>query len=300
MTPTLSEPDTHPIQGTGLWRDAWARFRRNRAAVAAGIVVLVIILFSLIGPSLVYLYNGFEYDTLGLDNRLANPSIKHLLGTDTLGRDLLARVLYGSRISLMVGLVSTLISLVIGVAYGSTAGYFRGRIDEVLMRAVDVFYSLPDILLIVILMALFERSLLLLFLALGATSWLTMARIVRGQVLSLKHEQFVEAARCIGVSNLGIVVRHILPNTLGPIIVYATLTIPSIILGEAFLSFLGLGVPPPASSLGVLAEEGAEAISVHPVLLIAPGTLMALMLMSLNFFGDGLRDALDPRMRRTS
>ena len=166
------------------------------------------------------------------------------------------------------------------------------------MRAVDVLYSLPDILLIVILMALFERSLLLLFVALGATSWLTMARIVRGQVLSLKHEQFVEAARCIGVSSAGIVVRHILPNTLGPIIVYATLTIPSVILGEAFLSFLGLGVPPPASSLGVLAEEGAEAISVHPVLLIAPGTLMAIMLMSLNFFGDGLRDAIDPRMRR--
>jgi oligopeptide transport system permease protein len=247
----------------------------------------------------VYLYNGFEYDTLGLDNRLANPSIKHLLGTDTLGRDLLARVLYGSRISLMVGLVSTLISLIIGVAYGAIAGYFGGRIDEVLMRAVDVLYSLPDILLIVILMALFERSLLLLFIALGATSWLTMARIVRGQVLSLKHEQFVEAARCIGVSNAGIVVRHILPNTIGPIIVYATLTIPSVILGEAFLSFLGLGVPPPASSLGVLAEEGAEAISVHPVLLIAPGTLMAVMLMSLNFFGDGLRDALDPRMRKT-
>ena len=214
------------------------------------IVVLVIVVVSLIGPWLVYLYNGFEYDTLGLDNRLANPSVKHLLGTDTLGRDLLARVLYGSRISLMVGLVSTLISLVIGVAYGAMAGYFGGRVDEVMMRAVDVLYSLPDILLIVILMALFERSLLLLFVALGATSWLTMARIVRGQVLSLKHEQFVEAARCIGVSNAGIVVRHILPNTLGPIIVYATLTIPSVILAEAFLSFLGLGVPPPASSLG--------------------------------------------------
>ena len=240
MTPTLSEADARPIEGTGLWRDAWKRFQRNRAALVAAGVVAVIIIASLIGPWLVYLYNGFEYDTLGLDNRLANPSVKHLLGTDTLGRDLLARVLYGSRISLMVGLVSTLISLIIGVAYGAIAGYFGGRVDEVLMRAVDVLYSLPDILLIVILMALFERSLFLLFLALGATSWLTMARIVRGQVLSLKHEQFVEAARCIGVSNFGIVARHILPNTLGPIIVYATLTIPSVILGEAFLSFLGL------------------------------------------------------------
>ena len=299
MTPALSETEIHPIEATGLWRDAWTRFRRNRAAFAAAIVELAIVLVSLISPWLVYLYNGFEFDTLGLDNRLANPSLKHLFGTDTLGRDLLARVLYGSRTSLMVGVVSTLISLVIGIAYGAVAGYFGGRIDEVLMRAVDVLYSLPDILLIVILMALFERSLLLLFLALGATSWLTMARIVRGQVLSLKHEQFVEAARCIGVSNFGIVARHILPNTLGSIIVYATLTIPSVILSEAFLSFLGLGVPPPASSLGVLAEEGAEAISVHPVLLIAPATLMALMLISLNFLGDGLRDALDPRMRRT-
>jgi oligopeptide transport system permease protein len=299
MTPALPELEIQPVETAGPWRDPWNRFRRNRAALTAAIVVLFIVIVSLIGPWLVYLYNGFEFDTLGLDNRLANPSLKHLFGTDTLGRDLLARVLYGSRISLMVGVVSTLISLVIGVAYGAVAGYFGGRIDEVLMRAVDVLYSLPDILLIVILMALFERSLLLLFLALGATSWLTMARIVRGQVLSLKHEQFVEAARCIGVSNFGIVARHILPNTLGPIIVYATLTIPSVILSEAFLSFLGLGVPPPASSLGVLAEEGAEAISVHPVLLIAPATLMALMLISLNFFGDGLRDALDPRMRRT-
>jgi oligopeptide transport system permease protein len=299
MTPALPELEIQPVETAGPWRDPWNRFRRNRAALTAAIVVLFIVIVSLIGPWLVYLYNGFEFDTLGLDNRLANPSLKHLFGTDTLGRDLLARVLYGSRISLMVGVVSTLISLVIGVAYGAVAGYFGGRIDEVLMRAVDVLYSLPDILLIVILMALFERSLLLLFLALGATSWLTMARIVRGQVLSLKHEQFVEAARCIGVSNFGIVARHILPNTLGPIIVYATLTIPSVILSEAFLSFLGLGVPPPASSLGVLAEEGAEAISVHPVLLIAPATLMALMLISLNFLGDGLRDALDPRMRRT-
>ena len=287
-----------PEAGTSLWQDAWKRLRRNKAAMTGGVIVAVVILLSLIGPWLVYFYNGFEYDTLGLENRLANPTATHLLGTDTLGRDLLARVLYGSRISLMVGLVSTLISLLIGVAYGAIAGYFGGRADEIMMRAVDVLYSLPDIIFIVILMALFDRSLLLLFVALGATSWLTMARIVRGQVLSLKNEQFIEAARCSGVSNAGIILRHIVPNTLGPVVVYGTLTVPSVILAEAFLSFLGLGVPPPASSLGVLAEEGAQAIAVHPVLLIAPGTLMALTLLSLNFFGDGLRDALDPRSRR--
>jgi oligopeptide transport system permease protein len=294
----MTEIDIRREEPSSPWRDAWRRFDRNRAAVVSGCIIVAIILASLAGPLLIRLYNGFEFDTLGLDNRLANPSLLHPFGTDTLGRDLLSRVLYGCRISLMVGFVSTLISLLIGVSYGSVAGYFGGRLDEIMMRAVDIFYALPDILLVVILMALFDRSLGLLFLALGATSWLTTARIVRGQVLSLKHEQFVDAARCAGVSDTGIILRHLLPNTIGPIIVYATLTIPSIILGEAFLSFLGLGVPPPASSLGVLASEGAEAISVHPVLLIVPGILMAIMLMSLNFLGDGLRDALDPRSGR--
>ncbi len=298
MSPALAELEERVEEGSSPWLEAWRRFRCNRVALASAWIVAAIVVASLAGPWLVQLFNGFEYDTLGLDKRLANPSFTHPFGTDTLGRDLLARVLYGSRISLMVGFVSTLISLLIGVSYGAVAGYFGGHLDEVMMRAVDIFYALPDILLVVILMALFDRSLGLLFLALGATSWLTTARIVRGQVLSLKHEQFVDAARCAGVSDGGIILRHILPNTIGPIIVYATLTIPSIILGEAFLSFLGLGVPPPASSLGVLASEGAEAISVHPVLLVAPAVLMALMLMSLNFLGDGLRDALDPRSGR--
>jgi len=285
-------------KSVSIWQDAWKRLRRNKASMTEGGIVAIVIVLSLAGPWLVYLYNGYGYDTLDLDNRLADPTLTHLLGTDTLGRDLLARVLYGSRISLMVGFVSTLISLLIGVAYGAIAGYFGGRLDEVMMRAVDVLYSLPDIIFIVILMALFERSLLLLFVALGATSWLTMARIVRGQVLSVKNEPFVEASRCIGRSNTGIILRHIVPNTLGPVITYGALTVPSVILAEAFLSFLGLGVPPPASSLGVLAEEGAQAIAVHPILLIAPATLMAVMLLSLSLFGDALRDALDPGARK--
>jgi len=298
MTPVLSKVNSGAEQGRSLWQDAWKRFCHHRAALIAALMVLAIAVASLIGPWLVYLYNGSEFDTLDLDHRLADSSLKHPLGTDTLGRDLLARVLYGARISLVVGIVGTLISLLIGVSYGAIAGYFGGRLDDTMMRIVDVLYSLPDILFIVILMTLFERSFPLLLFALGATSWLTMARIARGQVLSLKNELFVEAARSIGVSPAGIVLRHIVPNALGPIIVYATLTIPWVILGEAFLSFLGLGVPPPASSLGVLADEGAQAIAVHPILLAAPAALLAMMLFCLNFVGDGLRDALDPRMKQ--
>jgi oligopeptide transport system permease protein len=298
MSPALSQAETGPIEGVSLWRDAWKRLRRNRMAVASGIIVILVAFAAITGPWLVFWYNGSAYDTLDLDHRLAEPTVRHPLGTDTLGRDLLARVLYGSRISLLVGIIGTLISFVIGVSYGAVAGYFGGYVDDTMMRIVDVLYSLPDILFIVILMTLFERSFLLLLFALGATSWLTMARITRGQVLSLKNELFVEAARSIGVSPLGIVFRHIVPNALGPIVVYATLTIPWVILGEAFLSFLGLGVPPPASSLGVLADEGAQAIAVHPILLAAPATLLAIMLFCLNFVGDGLRDAIDPRATR--
>jgi oligopeptide transport system permease protein len=286
------------VEGVSLWQDAWKRLRRNRLAVAGGVIVVLVFVLALVGPWLVYQYNGFTYQTQDLSIRLADPSWLHPLGTDILGRDLLARLLYGSRISLLVGLIATLVSLVIGVTYGAVAGYFGGRTDDVMMRIVDVIYSLPYIILVVILLALFERSLFLLFAALGAVSWLTMARIVRGQVLSLKNEQFIEAARSIGVSNLKIIFRHIVPNTLGPVIVYATLTVPSVILQEAFLSFLGLGVQPPTPSWGVLASEGAQAIAVHPLLLIAPGVMMALTLFSLNFLGDGLRDALDPQMRK--
>ena len=286
------------VEGVSLWQDAWKRLRRNRLAVAGGIIVLLVVLLALAGPWLVYQYNGFTYQTQDLAARLSDPSMLHPLGTDILGRDLLARLLYGSRVSLMVGLVATFVSLVIGVAYGAAAGYFGGKVNDVMMRIVNVLYSLPYIILVVILLALFERSLLLLFAALGAVSWLTMARIVRGQVLSVKNEQFIEAARAIGVANWKIILRHIVPNVLGPVIVYATLTVPSVILQEAFLSFLGLGVQPPTPSWGVLASEGAQAIAVHPLLLIAPGAMMALTLFSLNFLGDGLRDALDPQTRK--
>ena len=231
-----------PVVGVSPWMDAWRRLCRNRMAMAGGIVFAIIAVTAIIGPWMVFQYNGAAYDTLDLEHRLADPSATHPLGTDTLGRDLLARVLYGTRISLVVGLVGTLISLLIGVTYGAVAGYYGGRVDDLMMRMVDVLYSLPDILFLVILMTFFERSFLLLLVALGATSWLTMARIARGQVLGLKNELFVEAARSIGVSTGGIILRHIIPNAIGPIVVYATLTVPFVILAEAFLSFLGLGV----------------------------------------------------------
>jgi oligopeptide transport system permease protein len=223
-----------------------------------------------------------------------------ILGTDGLGRDLLVRLVYGARISLMVGLLATFMSLLIGVTWGAVAGFSGGRTDMVMMRIVDIMYGLPFMFLVILLMVIFGRNILLLFIAIGAVSWLTMARIVRGQVMSLKNQEFVLAARSIGTPAWQIVYRHLIPNALGPIIVYATLTVPAVMLQEAFLSFLGLGVQPPYTSWGALANDGASAgvMLNYPWLILAPGTALALTLLSLNFFGDGLRDALDPRMRK--
>ncbi len=225
------------------------------------------------------------------------------MGTDNQGRDLLARVLQGGQISLMVGIISTLMSLIIGVGYGAVAGYLGGRLDNLMMRLVDVLYSLPFIIIVIVLLSMFKSQtaqgqLILLFIALGSVSWLTMARIVRGQVLSLKNQEFVLAARATGVSPPRIIFRHIVPNTLGPVIVYATLTIPTVMLTEAFLSFLGFGVQPPLASWGSLATDGIQNIAIFPWQLIFPGLTMGLTLFSLNFLGDGLRDALDPQMRK--
>jgi oligopeptide transport system permease protein len=226
------------------------------------------------------------------------PSVGHWFGTDELGRDMLARVLWGGRISLMVGLVATLVSLLVGVTWGAVSGYAGGRVDEAMMRFVDVLYSLPYIFLVILLLVMFQRSILMLFVALGLVQWLTMARIVRGQVLSLKHQNFVEAARALGAGTPRIIFRHIVPNTLGPVIVYATLTIPAVILQEAFLSFLGLGVQPPGASWGTLVAGGAQVIALFPWLVIFPGIALSLTLLCFNFLGDGLRDALDPHDRR--
>jgi oligopeptide transport system permease protein len=289
------------VEGTSLWRDAWRRLKKNKLAVMGGIVVIFVILASLIGPIILQTITGYTYATIPSERSLVramSPRWGHPMGTDPQGRDILARVLVGGRISLMVALVATAVSLVIGVSYGAISGYFGGKIDNIMMRIVDLIYAVPYMIIVIVLLALFEKSLFLLFAALGAVSWLTMARIVRGQVLSLKNQEFVEAARAIGVPTWKVIFRHLVPNTLGPVIVYATLTVPSVILQEAFLSFLGLGVQAPLSSWGTLASEGADNIAVYPWMIIFPGVTMALTLFSLNFVGDGLRDALDPHMRK--
>jgi oligopeptide transport system permease protein len=282
------------VEGTSLWKDAWRRLRKNRLAVLGGVLLIIMVTAVLIGP----LLSPYTYDQIDLNLTNEVPSWKHWFGTDQLGRDILVRSLVGGRISLMVGLVATAVSFVIGVTYGAISGYFGGHVDELMMRFVDILYSLPYLFLVIVLLAFFSKSILMLFIALGAVSWLTMARIVRGQVLSLKNQEFVEAARAIGVPTSKIIFRHLVPNTLGPVIVYTTLTIPSAMLSEAFLSFLGLGVQPPLSSWGTMVNEGITSISVYPWQLIFPGVMMAMTLFSLNFVGDGLRDALDPQMRK--
>ncbi len=222
----------------------------------------------------------------------------HVLGCDTRGRDLLTRLIYGGRISLAVGLLATLVSFLIGVTWGAVAGFFGGRVDNLMMRIVDIMYGMPFMFVVILLMVIFGKNILLLFIALGAIQWLTMSRIVRGQVISLKKREFVEAAESIGVSKLKIVFRHLIPNALGPIIVYSTLTVPAVMLEEAFLSFLGLGVQPAYASWGSLASEGREYLEVYPWLILYPGLALAITLLSLNFLGDGLRDALDPQLKK--
>jgi oligopeptide transport system permease protein len=303
-----------PVRGTSLWRDAWRRLLKNKLAVFGMVVVGFIIVAVIIGPGIIKVTTGYTYDFIPPDTKLTQSfppfstpdgdfSWTHPMGTDAAGRDMFARVLQGGRISLMVGIISTIVSLIIGITWGATAGYLGGKTDDLMMRVVDVLYAIPYMMIVIVLLAFFGgqtplKQIFLLFATLGAVSWLTMARIVRGQIISLKNQEFVLAARATGVSTPKIIFRHLVPNALGPVIVYATLTIPSVMLQEAFLSFLGLGVQAPYASWGSLAQEGIQNIAVFPWQLIFPGVTMALTLFSLNFLGDGLRDALDPQMRK--
>jgi oligopeptide transport system permease protein len=276
---------------SSLWSDAIHRLLSNKAAVTGAIILIILIFLALFAP----LIAPYPYAYQNLDLGASPPSADHLLGTDILGRDLLSRILYGARVSLMVGFIATAVALVIGVSWGLIAGYFGGRVDNIMMRIVDVLYGLPFIIFIILLMVIFGRNLWLLFCAIGAVEWLTMARIVRGQVLTLKNQEFVLAAQAMGVNNITMFKRHLLPNILGPIAVYATLTIPQVMLLESFLSFLGLGIQPPMSSWGTLIKDGVETMEEFSWLLIFPGITFTITLFALNFFGDGLRDALDPK-----
>ena len=285
------EPGFEQI-GTSLWSLAVERMRRNRMLVVCGVVLSVVILACVLAP----LIAPYPFDQIDLKLGASAPSRAHWMGTDTLGRDLLSRCLYGGQISIAVGIVGTLVSLLVGVLYGSIAGYAGGRLDELMMRLVDFLYSLPYLFLVIILLVFFSNSILMLFVALGLVQWLTMARIVRGQVLSLKKSEFIEAARLSGTRAPALLFRHLIPNMMGPIVVYGTLTIPTVILQEAFLSFLGLGIQAPRSSLGTLISDGASVMGLFPWLVFFPSLMLAVALFSLNFVGDGLRDALDPRL----
>jgi oligopeptide transport system permease protein len=283
-------------RGRSLWADAWTRLKSNRAAVAGAAIIAAIALLVIVGPW----FCAYAYDFTDWSNLSTGPSVVsgHYFGTDTLGRDLLVRTLYGGRISLLVGIVATVVSLVIGVTYGAVAGYFGGRIDALMMRVVDILYALPFMFLVILLMVFFGRNIVLIFVAIGAINWLDMARIVRGQTLSLKHREFVEAAQAQGVAPFAIIGRHIVPNLLGVVVVYVTLTIPQVVLVESFLSFLGLGVQEPMTSWGALVHDGAEQLEGASWMLVFPAVFLALTLFCFNFLGDGLRDALDPKDRR--
>ncbi len=307
-SPAAAAPET----ASSLWGDAWHRLRKNKLALAGGIFLLLITLACFIGPSL----SRYGFEEMNLDRTFEAPTADHWLGTDQIGRDLLTRLLKGGQVSLLVGFIATTVALLIGVTYGSIAGYLGGKIDNLMMRIVDIIYALPFTIFVILLMVFLKEpsqafdtwvsthfawlgptqgmgNILLMFAAIGAVEWLTMSRIVRSQVMAVKKMEYIEAARSLGYTHRRILFRHILPNILGPVIVYTTLTIPAVMILEAFLSFLGLGVQAPLSSWGSLIKEGTEKMEDYSWLLIYPATIFSLTLFSLNFLGDGLRDALD-------
>jgi len=283
------------VKGRSPWEDAWLRLLRNRAAVISAVIMGMLVLAVIIGPML----SAWEMDYTDWDHTNSPPSLAngHWFGTDSVGRDILVRTLEGGRISLLVGLVATLVSLVIGVSYGAVAGFYGGVTDRLMMRAVDIIYAMPFMFFVIMLMVVFGRHIVLIFVAIGAVNWLDMARIVRGQTLSLKSMDFVEAARACGVQNRDIIRRHIVPNLLGVVMVYVTLTIPQVILVESFLSFLGLGVQEPMSSWGALVNDGAQDMESAPWTLVFPALFLTVTLYCFNYIGDGLRDAFDPKDR---
>ena len=295
MSVTTNTIQTAPtdIKGRSLWQDAWRRFRRNKAAIASIIILALIAIFVTIAPMLM----PFGYADTDWANMQSAPSMAtgHYFGTDTLGRDLLVRVAIGGRISLMVGIAGAFVAVLIGTVYGAISGYAGGKVDMLMMRFLEVLSAFPFMFFVILLVTLFGRNIFLIFVAIGLVSWLDVARMVRGQTLSLKNKEFIEAVHVTGVSNWKIITRHIVPNVLGVVVVYASLVVPGMILFESFLSFLGLGVQEPMTSWGALLQEGAQNMQVAPWQLLIPSVFLVVTLFCFNFIGDGLRDALDPK-----
>lgn len=289
---TASQPE---IKGRSLWADAYRRFTHNKAAVFGFIVLVLVTLICFGAP-----YLGLrDQDEINWEMISVGPDFAqgYFFGTDQNGRDLFVRTLYGGQVSLIVGFVATMVSLVIGTLWGATAGFVGGRVDNVMMRIVDILYSIPFVFFVILLTVVFGRDMVLIYVAIGCVSWLDMARIVRGQTISIRRKEFIEAAHASGVSNWRIITRHIIPNCLGPVVVYMTLTVPAVILTESFLSYLGMGVQEPNSSWGTLISEGAKSMDIAPWAVVFPSMVMVVTLLALNFVGDGLRDALDPKDR---
>ena len=278
----------------GYWQDAWIRLKKNKMALLGLIIIVCLIVVAIFGP----IFSSHTYDEQNLMMTNSSPSWEHWFGTDNLGRDIFIRVLYGARISLAIGIVASLLNLFIGVIYGGIAGFLGGKIDRIMMNIVDILYSVPTLLYVILLMVILKPGLINIFIALGIGYWLQMARIVRGQILSMKEQEFILAARTIGVSKKRILFRHLLPNAMGAIIVTMTLAIPDAIFTEAFLSFIGLGVSAPMASWGVLASEGVNNLRAYPFQLFFPAVAISVTMLAFNFLGDGLRDVLDPKMRR--
>ena len=294
---TVSVYQEFEKESFSLWADAWHRLKDNKLALSGMIFFVGTAVICFLAP-VISMITGLSYETQDLELGASPPSIEHWLGTDDLGRDLLIRILYGGMVSIGVGFAATCVSIIIGVTYGSIAGYLGKKVDSIMMRIVDILYSLPFIIFVILLTVFFGRNIFLLFVAIGCVEWLTLSRIVRGQVLHLKVQQFVEVALTLGSSKLDIIRKHLFPNVLGPVIIYSTLTVPGVMLLESALSFLGMGVQPPMCSWGSLIKEGAERMEIYPWQLVFPAAMFSMTLFSLNFLGDGLRDALDPKDSR--
>ncbi len=302
LSPGMFEPaesqvstDAKAHPGTSLWQDAWRRFKKNYLAMPGLVVLGLLVIFSFGGP----MFSHYNYFTNDLDNLFASPSWIHPFGTDDLGRDIMTRIMYGGRISLEIGLVSVMINLVLGVSYGGISGYFGGRVDNIMMRIIDIIYSVPDLLYVILLMVLLgQGGLINIMIVLGIVNWMAMARIVRGQILALREQEYVLAARTLGANTRRLLFKHLIPNTIGPIIVTLAMQIPAAILMEAFLSFIGIGIKPPLASWGSMASAGRLSIPSHPNALLLPSLAITITMLAFNFVGDGLRDAFDPKMRK--